>query len=193
MPSAVSPKGQTWPRRDVPMTIAHPCPGCLRVTTRPGRCVACGGGTTTQRGYGADWRRRRAQQLLRHPACQWRRSADADRCGRPATDVDHVVPKVHGGSDEPGNLQSLCTAHHRRKTATQDGRWATHVDRREDARPLLRRSHARMRPLLPAARNGRYEVGTVRLDGRHLPARPRLAVDLDEDDPSVRRPARLAG
>ena len=32
----------------------HPCPGCLRVTSRPGRCVACGGGTTTQRGYGAD-------------------------------------------------------------------------------------------------------------------------------------------
>ena len=35
--------------------MTHPCPGCLRVTSRPGRCVACGGGTTTQRGYGADW------------------------------------------------------------------------------------------------------------------------------------------
>ena len=29
---------------------------------------------------------------------------------RPATDVDHIVPKVHGGSDEPANLQSLCAS-----------------------------------------------------------------------------------
>ena len=34
------------------LTAAHPCPGCLRVTSREGRCLACGGGTTTQRGYG---------------------------------------------------------------------------------------------------------------------------------------------
>jgi 5-methylcytosine-specific restriction protein A len=107
--------------------MTHPCPGCLRVTSRPGRCVACGGGTTTQRGYGADWRRRRAQQLRGHPACQWRRGGDSKPCGQPATDVDHVVPKVHGGSDEAVNLQSLCARHHRRKTASQDRRWGTHV------------------------------------------------------------------
>ena len=102
----------------------HPCPGCLRVTSRPGRCVACGGGTTTQRGYGADWHRRRARQLLRHPVCQWKAAAEARPCGCPATDVDHIVPKVHGGSDEPANLQSLCARHHRKKTAMQDRRWA---------------------------------------------------------------------
>ena len=102
-------------------TSTHPCPGCLRVTSRPGRCVACGGGTTTQRGYGADWRRRRASQLRAHPVCEW------PQCGRPATEVDHIRPKVQGGSDEAANLQSLCAWHHRRKTSTQDRRWGTHV------------------------------------------------------------------
>lgn len=102
---------------------AHPCPGCLRVTSRPGRCVVCGGGTTTQRGYGADWRKRRARQLLRHPVCEWKRASDARACGRPATDVDHIVPKVHGGSEEAVNLQSLCARHHRVKTATLDRAW----------------------------------------------------------------------
>jgi len=106
---------------------AHPCPGCLKVTSRSGRCVACGGGTTTQRGYGADWQKRRAKQLLRHPACQWKQAADTRPCGRRATDVDHIVPKVHGGDDEPANLQSLCAHHHRRKTARLDRRWGTHV------------------------------------------------------------------
>jgi 5-methylcytosine-specific restriction protein A len=37
-------------------------------------------------------------------------------CGEPATDVDHVVPRSLGGSDEPSNLQSLCGPHHRSKT-----------------------------------------------------------------------------
>jgi hypothetical protein len=115
----------------------HPCPGCLRVTSRPGRCVACGGGTTTQRGYGAAWQRRRARQLLRNPTCEWKRGADAHPCGRPAPDVDHVVPKVYGGSDEPDNLQSLCARHHRVKTATQDRRWGTHVERPEDPEDAL--------------------------------------------------------
>jgi hypothetical protein len=33
-------------------------------------------------------------------------------------------PEVHGGTDRAANLQSLCAAHHRLKTATQDRRWA---------------------------------------------------------------------
>ncbi len=31
--------------------------------------------------------------------------------------VDHVIPKVRSGSDEPSNLQSVCTQHHRIKTS----------------------------------------------------------------------------
>jgi 5-methylcytosine-specific restriction endonuclease McrA len=56
---------------------------------------------------------------LRHPACQW--VEHASPCGRPATEVDHIVPKIRGGSDEAANLQSLCARHHRIKT-TQDRR-----------------------------------------------------------------------
>ncbi len=40
----------------------HACPGCLRLTSREGRCLDCGGGTTTQRGYGAAWSRPWARQ-----------------------------------------------------------------------------------------------------------------------------------
>ncbi len=47
-------------------------------------------------------------------------SAKTHSCGRPATDVDHIVPKVRGGSDDERNLQSLCAAHHRVKTARQN-------------------------------------------------------------------------
>ncbi len=103
---------------------AHPCPGCLRVTSREGRCLACGGGTTTQRGYGADWQQRRARQLIRHPACEW--TEGGSRCESGATEVDHIRPKVRGGGDEAANLRSLCARHHRQKTATEDRRWGIH-------------------------------------------------------------------
>jgi 5-methylcytosine-specific restriction protein A len=72
-----------------------------------------------QRGYGSGWQKRRARQLLRHPAYQWRRAGDRTLCGRQATEVDHVRPKVYGGSDDPSNLQSLCGEHHRAKTASE--------------------------------------------------------------------------
>jgi 5-methylcytosine-specific restriction endonuclease McrA len=52
--------------------------------------------------------------------CEWKRAAHARPCGRAATDVDHVVPKVHGGSDDAANLQSLCGQHHRIKTSRLD-------------------------------------------------------------------------
>ena len=34
----------------------------------------------------------------------------------PATEVDHIVPLHRGGPDDPGNLQSLCSQCHARKT-----------------------------------------------------------------------------
>ncbi|WP_230459834.1 HNH endonuclease [Sansalvadorimonas verongulae] len=33
--------------------------------------------------------------------------------------VDHITPKAAGGTDEPGNLQTLCTTCHNHKTATE--------------------------------------------------------------------------
>jgi 5-methylcytosine-specific restriction endonuclease McrA len=32
-------------------------------------------------------------------------------CGAPATQVDHVVPVIDGGTDDPANLRALCREH----------------------------------------------------------------------------------
>jgi len=81
-------------------------------TKRPDRT-----GSTTKRGYGHVWRKIRAQVLERDAylcvACK--------QAGRfvPATDVDHIMPKSKGGTDELENLQSLCKKCHRTKTANE--------------------------------------------------------------------------
>lgn len=36
-----------------------------------------------------------------------------------ATDVDHIVPVAHGGTDDESNLQSLCHECHKVKTAKE--------------------------------------------------------------------------
>jgi 5-methylcytosine-specific restriction enzyme A len=42
-------------------------------------------------------------------------------CGSPATDVDHIVPRSAGGSDDPANLRSLCARCHRHKRLRPPG------------------------------------------------------------------------
>ncbi|WP_139238733.1 HNH endonuclease, partial [Yersinia ruckeri] len=32
---------------------------------------------------------------------------------------DHIIPKAHGGTDDPSNLELLCWPHHRKKTAIE--------------------------------------------------------------------------
>lgn len=87
------------------------------------RCAGCQGerdreaaderGSASSRGYGANWRRLRLLVLNREPLCR--------RCERPATDVDHILPRSSGGTDDPSNLQALCHACHSSKTSTEDG------------------------------------------------------------------------
>jgi HNH endonuclease/Helix-turn-helix domain len=71
-----------------------------------------------ERGYGSQWRRLREWVLAREPLC---RACLAQGRTEPATDVDHIVARSRGGSDEPSNLQALCASCHARKTASEDG------------------------------------------------------------------------
>ena len=71
-------------------------------------------------GYGRAWERIRAVALRRDQGlCQ-----PCRRAGRPtpATEVDHVTPKAEGGTDELGNLQSICRECHADKTAREAAR-----------------------------------------------------------------------
>lgn len=72
------------------------------------------------RGYGAAWDRLRRQVLQRDcGVCQ--------ACARvglfhPGSEVDHIVPKAEGGTDDLSNLQTICTEQHRLKTQAESAR-----------------------------------------------------------------------
>ena len=74
--------------------------------------------SSSDRGYGAEWRKVRDAFLAKHPYC---RICEDEGKQERATDVDHIVPRRKGGTDEPSNLQSLCKHHHSTKTAILDG------------------------------------------------------------------------
>ena len=69
-------------------------------------------------GYGSQWRKLRAFILNREPLC---RHCAENGHTELASDLDHIVPKAQGGTDDPDNLQPLCHSCHSRKTATEDG------------------------------------------------------------------------
>lgn len=70
------------------------------------------------RGYGAAWDKLRLRILARDlHLCQ-----PCKRKGRatPATQVDHIVPKAKGGTDDEANCQSICADCHMVKTAVEN-------------------------------------------------------------------------
>lgn len=69
------------------------------------------------------WKTTRIRILARdRHLCQWRLNQGI--CGAPANEVDHITPAWRGGSDEDANLRSLCTGHHKRKSAGEGGQAA---------------------------------------------------------------------
>ena len=62
----------------------------------------------TREQYGSAWAKARTLALASETLCR--------ECHSPATEVDHIVPIVDGGTHEPGNLQPLCHNCHRVKT-----------------------------------------------------------------------------
>lgn len=94
------------------------CGGLIPVTTQGSRCALCQAarlaryaGTMVKPGHvnGWEWGRLRANVLRARPWC-----AVCAEAGRqtPATQVDHKIRRVDGGTDAPDNLQPLCKACH---------------------------------------------------------------------------------
>lgn len=68
--------------------------------------------SASAQGYGRTWQRLRLMVLREEPLCP---------CGKPATEVDHILAKAKGGDDSRENLQGLCKSCHSRKTVREDG------------------------------------------------------------------------
>ncbi|WP_298190969.1 HNH endonuclease signature motif containing protein [Novosphingobium sp.] len=78
-----------------------------------------GGKSRQERGYGAHWVKLRPLILARDKhLCQ---PCLAKGQLTPATEVDHIVPKAKGGTDDADNLRSICTPCHRDKTLLDNG------------------------------------------------------------------------
>lgn len=80
--------------------------------------LATAGFFMTDRLRGRALQERRARVLSARPLC-----VDCEARGRvrPATEVDHVVALVNGGTDTEDNLQGLCAECHAAKTARDLG------------------------------------------------------------------------
>ncbi|WII94441.1 HNH endonuclease [Moraxella haemolytica] len=75
------------------------------------------GRTASERGYGQAWRKLRKQVMQQDGyICQV-----CQHSGRytPATEVDHIVSKAQGGTDDLTNLQAVCHACHQIKTKAE--------------------------------------------------------------------------
>ena len=68
----------------------------------------------TPRMRGRSWMTKRARWMNDHPLCCM---CESEGRTEVATDLDHVVPLCNGGADDESNYQSLCSAHHKAKSA----------------------------------------------------------------------------
>ncbi len=92
------------------------CPAHLR-DTRINRFGDDRRGSATERGYGSAWTKSRNRILQRDCGlCQPCRQAGLVT---PARQVDHIVPKTAGGTDDESNLQAICVQCHKAKTARE--------------------------------------------------------------------------
>lgn len=72
-----------------------------------------------ERGYGKEWTKLRERVLRRdNRLCQ---PCLHKGIVHPGNEVDHIKPKHLGGTDDEGNLQTICTKAHREKTMRENG------------------------------------------------------------------------
>ena len=77
-------------------------------------------GTSSQRGYGAEWQRKR-RFVLKRDGHQCRPCA-AKGLVTYGNEVDHRIPKAEGGTDADENLQTICEDCHKEKTRRESSR-----------------------------------------------------------------------
>lgn len=75
-------------------------------------------GNTTERGYGHRWRVIR-ERVLRRDEYTCQDGSTHPGVLKPATEVDHIVPKCNGGTDDEDNLRATCEDCHKAKTARE--------------------------------------------------------------------------
>ena len=70
--------------------------------------------------YGRAWKKIRDRHMTEFPLCEM-----CKKQGRltPAEEVHHIKPLSMGGTNDDGNLMSLCKACHSEITAKEGGRW----------------------------------------------------------------------
>jgi 5-methylcytosine-specific restriction endonuclease McrA len=81
--------------------------------------------------YGPEYRANRAILLASRPLC-W-----VYGCNKPATTADHILPRIHGGSDKIENLRAACRGHNAASGAVlaRGGRGAEGAVRRPVRKP----------------------------------------------------------
>ena len=111
----------------MPAMPKRPCTEarCRAMAVKGGRCddhqpppwKSSVGKSSSDRGYGHEWRKKRRIALIRDShLCQL---CIKDGIIINATDVDHIVNKAKGGTDDIDNLQSLCSPCHKKKTSAE--------------------------------------------------------------------------
>lgn len=92
-------------------------------------------GTSAERGYGSRWRKEARGYLAEHPFCVGCESKGRTKIAKL---VDHIVPVSVAPERfwDRSNWQSLCRAHHNRKTAAEArGRYIDYRERLRRGRP----------------------------------------------------------
>lgn len=108
----------------MPNRAPRPCthPMCKHYATKGSRCdkhqreawETSKGKSRHERGYGSEWDKRRKRIMVRDGyLCQ-----TCKRAGLTvrAHQVDHIINKASGGTDEDGNLEAICRECHKLKT-----------------------------------------------------------------------------
>lgn len=116
-------------RTNMPPRTKSPCRhrGCRALVDKPGYCAAhakeavgwnrqIDRGSRHERGYDSAWDALRLKILRRDRwLCKCETCASTGRI-RKANEVDHIVPKTLGGTDESSNLRSMHPTCHQVKT-----------------------------------------------------------------------------